>query len=580
MDTIYSIQKLFRSTFSIGILFLILSISIFGNSIYNEFAVVDDLSGYIENETIRSIPNSIKSFSIQEIVYSINYHFFGMNPTPLRIFALINHAIVGYLLFLIMTTIFNKKAAFIASVLFLVHPVTTETINWISAQFYIVMAIIVLLCLLALIAYRNTSEKKYIYIICALFTFDIIFIRHAWVLILPFVITTFDYFFLKKKTQQRFYNYFLGISIPIIILFIILNFSGQFSQRILGRNESGKTLQNEQSLTPVIQGYPYTIYSLVRLYTFPKDVTIYYDGSKITTITHILMYSSFLVYLGIIFYSWKKNKKFAGLLLLLLLFILPVFSPKKITWFITERYLYLGTGFFTTMLALLFIKIEQWSKIKHLAFILAGIVFLLYSIKTVHRNSEWKNPEILAFSTIKTSPYSVRPYNDLAGYYVMQKKYQEAKEYYVKALQVSSSLTAIRNLGHIYMETGFDTSIQTIEYPADQVYNEAQRMIQSQEYFAAAYYLNEALSKDADNPDIYNRIAELFVMYEKKNVAKQYIQELIQKNKANADSYYILAFITYSEENYPEAQTFIDQTLQIDPNHAAALQLQAQLPVN
>lgn len=580
MEKNYSVLTTIRSTIGYFLLFLLISFGVFYNSLQNEFAVVDDLSGYIENETIRSIPQSITKLQMQEIVYALNYHFLKINPTPLRIFALFNHAITAYLIFLIIRSIFTHKIALVASMLFLVHPVTTEAINWVSAQFYIVMAIIILLCILALIAYRKTGEKKYIFIICSLFTFDIIFIRHAWVLIIPFVIFTFDYFFLEKRKHQKFYTYFLGISIPLIILFIIFNFSGAFTQRMLSRSEPGKTLQNEQSLLPVLQGYPYTVYSLVRLYSFPKDLTIYYDGTKITSKIYFLMYVVFVLYVGAIMYYWNKNKKITGLLVLLLIFILPVFSPKKITWFITERYLYLGTGFFTTLIALFVFKLEQISKIKYLAFVLTVIVMLLYSIKTIHRNTEWKNPETLAIATIKTSPYSVRPYNDIAGYYVLQQNYYKAKQYYVQALAVSSSLTAVRNLGHIYMETEFDPTIQTIPYPADQIYNEALRMIQLQEYYAAAYYLNEALSKSPENPDIYHRIAELLVMYERPNAAKKYIHQLIEKKLSNADSFYILAFIFYSEQNYAEAQNYINQALQINPNHTNTLQLQSQIPIN
>lgn len=575
-----SIFALLYSTSIFFILFLILSFTIFWNSINNDFAVVDDLPGYIENETIRSIPKSIATLKIQEVVYSLNYHFVGINPTPLRIFTIINHAVAVYLLFLIIQYLYNRKIATVSSILFLAHPVTTETINWVSAQFYVVMAIFIFISILLLIAYRETNKKYYIYCIGLLFALDIILIRHAWVLILPLSLIIFDYFFLKKQKTQQFYNYFLGIIIPLTILFIIFNFSGQFTQRLLSRSESGKILQNEQSLTPVLQGYPFTIYSLLRLYIYPKDLTVYYDGSKITSTTHLLMYVSFLAYVGAIVLSYKKNKRIAGILILLLVFILPVLSPKKITWFITERYLYLGTGFFTTLLTLLLFEIEKKVKLKHVAFCIAGIILILYISRTIFRNSDWKNPETLAFATIKTSPYSVRPYNDLAGYYVMEKKYDKAKEYYVKALSVSSSLTAVRNLGHIYLENGFDTKIQTIQQPSDLIYNEALRMLQNQEYYAAAYYLNEALSKDQQNSNIKNRIAELYVLYEKKDVARRYIEDMKNSNTANADTYYIEAFIAYSEKDYTQTAVSLQKTLSINPNHQAALQLRSQLPVN
>lgn len=105
-------------------------------------------------------------------------------------------------------------------------------------------------------------------------------------------------------------------------------------------------------------------------------------------------------------------------------------------------------------------------------------------------------------------------------------------------------------------------------------------MLQNQEYYAAAYYLNEALSKDQQNSNIKNRIAELYVLYEKKDVARRYIEDMKNSNTANADTYYIEAFIAYSEKDYTQTAVSLQKTLSINPNHQAALQLRSQLPVN
>lgn len=559
---------------------LLLSFSVFGNSLRNEFAVVDDLQGYIENPTIKNVGASIATFKLQEFIYALNYHFFQLNPLPLRIFAICNHAILGSLLFYVIQSVFKKKVAFLALILFLVHPVVTETINWVSAQFYIVMALFIYTSLFSLIKYRNTDKIRYLYLLISIFALDILLIRHAWVFIIPFVVTTFDYFFLERRKTQHFYKIYLGWIIPLIILFIVINFSGQFTQRMLSRNDSGKILQNQQSLIPVIQGYPYSIYNMLRLYIFPKDLTIYYDGNKLSSTTHLLMYSSFFIYCACLLYFYKKDKRIVGLLVLLLVLLLPVFSPKKITWFITERYLYAGTGFFTTLVALLFMNLEQKLKIKYLAYILTAILFVFYASKSFQRNTDWKNPETLALSTIKTSPYSVRPYNDLAGYYVMQNKYDEAKQYYLQALKISSSLTAMRNLGHIYLENGFDQNIHIINQPVDLIYNEALRMLQAQDYYSAAFYLNEVLAQENAHVSAYNRIAELYVLYGKPEVAKQYLQQLEADELADADTYYIYGYIFSTENNYQAAIEYLNKALSIDPNHPAAIQLLQKLPTN
>lgn len=559
------------------IVFFLISFAVFYNSLGNQFAVIDDLPGYIENELIRSVPKSMLSLQLQQMTYGIAYHFFQINPLPLRVLALFNHAVAGTLLFFILTSLFNKRVAFISVCLFLVHPVTTEAINWISAQFYIVMAIFLYLGILSLIGYRKTGKRLYLYSVIILFALDIVLIRHAWVFIYPFIIIVFDYFFLERDKTHSFYKHFIGWVIPLVILFILFNFSDQYTARMLSRNETGKELQNQQALIPIIQGYPYSIYSMMRLYLFPQHLTVYYDGNKITLTTVILMYTAFISYALSIWYFFNKNKKIAGLLALLVIFLLPVFSPKKITWFITERYLYAGTAFFTTLLTLLLFQIQKQLKWQYTAFAISFIIFLSYTYRSTLRNNDWKTPETIAKATIQTSPYTVRPYNDLAGYYVLQNRFNDAKRYYIEALQVSPSMTAVRNLGHIYLETEFDPHTKTLSYPPDQLYNEAQKMIQNEEYYAAAYYLNEVLAQEPNNTDALNRIAELYVMYGKPRQAELILQDIVTKQIQNADTYYILAYIAFMSNHYEEAAAYANNALTFDPNHHQSLLLLQQL---
>lgn len=577
MKEIHSISEFIKKNILILVLFLIASFGVFSNSLLNEFSVVDDLSGFIENDTIKSIPKSLQSFKIQEIIYSISYHFFKINPVPLRILAICNHAIVAFLLFLILYKLFNKKFALLAASLFIAHPVTTEALNWISGQFYIVMAGIIYASLLCLQFYRSTSKQKYIYYIIGLFSFDIIFIRHAWVLVVPFAVITFDYFFLEAKKNQQFYKQYLSWIIALTALFVIFNFSGQFTQRMLSRNESGKTLQNEQTLIPVIQGYPYTIFNMMRLYLFPKELTIYYDGNKITSTTQLLMYGVFIMYLGATIYVFKRNKRYAGILIMMLILILPVLSPKKITWFITERYLYAGTGFFVALLMSGIFYIETKLKNKYVTFVIAGVIFILYAGRTFVRNQDWRNPKTLALATIKTSPYSVRPYNDIAGYYVLQHDYSTAKKYYVDALKVSPSLTAIHNLGHIYLETDFDPSIRTVNQPADNIYNEVIRMLQNQDYFAAAYYLNEVIAQEPLHTEALHRIAELYVSYQRPDKAQKYVDFITTNKLEKTETYIIQAQIYASELKLNEAIQSLNICLKIDPHNVQCLQMLRQI---
>src|SRR3989344_8758295 len=78
---------------------VVIAFLIFATTLGNEFAVIDDIAGYIENEQIRSISTSFSSLLLLNIAYSLNYYFFQLNPLPLHVFAILNHVILADLLF-------------------------------------------------------------------------------------------------------------------------------------------------------------------------------------------------------------------------------------------------------------------------------------------------------------------------------------------------------------------------------------------------------------------------------------------------------------------------------------------------
>src|SRR3989344_3269424 len=151
-----------RQTIYLFILLLILSYAVYGNSIRNQFAVVDDLSTVVNNPFTKDINGSFRSLEYQKIIPAISYHFFGMTPVPLRIVAITLHAVVALLIYSIVKELFTGKVAFPSAVLFLVHPVTTETLNWISAQSYIAMAVSIFSSLLLYIHFKKTKKKRYL----------------------------------------------------------------------------------------------------------------------------------------------------------------------------------------------------------------------------------------------------------------------------------------------------------------------------------------------------------------------------------------------------------------------------------
>ncbi len=550
---------------------LCISLGIYTNSLSNEFAIVDDLHGYIENTQIRSIPDSLKTIHIQNIIYALNYHFFGINPLPLRILTMVDHAVAAVFVFLIIYYIFDKKTAIIASLLFAVHPVNTESVNWISAQFYILMTNFQFAAILSHLAYRKTSDKRFIYLTVGIIILYLLLFQHPWVLTAPLVIITIDFFMLRKTLDIQFHKIFWLILAPVLILYFIVRFPQTYHDRMSDQNEkSGKVLLNEQAIIPIIESYPYTIYSMFRLYAFPQDLTIYYDGKELTKVDRLFMFTAFILYLASIIYTCRTNRKLCGLLILLSICIAPVFSPVKVTWYITERYLYFGCGFFTALLGILFTFAEKKTTIKHSSYILTGIFLILFSVRTYTRTADWKNPETLAFATIQSAPKSIRAYNDVAGYYVLHNRTKEAKIYYQKALAIYPSIVAMNNLGYIYMMEDLDPSIRTMHQPYEDTLLLGNQAIQQKEFRLALYYLNEIYTPSTTDINLLHAIATGMMELNSYNNAKKYLDISLKLNPQNADTYFLYGYLAFKTNDTPQAIMHLEKVLKMQPGHTAA----------
>jgi hypothetical protein len=141
------------------IILFIVSTGVYLNTLPNGF-VYDDSIVVQENHRIKDIkyvPEILTTTRSVELanyyrpfpylVYMFDYHIFGLNPRGFHLTSIILHGGVSIIVFLIAVFLLDKvklrtsgspKAfyiltpAFIASLLFAVHPINTETVAWVS----------------------------------------------------------------------------------------------------------------------------------------------------------------------------------------------------------------------------------------------------------------------------------------------------------------------------------------------------------------------------------------------------------------------------------------------------------------
>ncbi len=506
-----------KNLFFMGILVL-LSVGLYYNSLDNEVTLVDDMQSFVFDERTTDLQESLRFGQIQKIVYAISYRYWEYDPLPLRVVSVTLHTTVTLLVFLFVYKIYGRKIAMMSALIFAVHPINTEAATWISGSPYLYVALFTYIILLLYLSYKHSQKKRYLYFSLAVYVLMIYLVRAPWILVVPMTMVVLDQFILEDKFDLSKLWWVALYAIPISI-YLFTYFGEAYENRVATRSEGGKRVTlNTQALKPVVEGYPYTTFLMSRLYVFPHNLTVYYDGMEVTKLLYFSMYTIFIVYAIVLIYLWKRNRELAGLFIIMPIMLGPTYSPVKITWFLAERYLYSGTAIFAILVSIALLYLGRVTKIKYLPYLILAPILVVFSILTYIRNDEWQNTVTLSFANMRASPLSVRPYNDIGGHYYYQGDVNKAVEYYEQALTVvETSGTAINNLGFIYLEhkplifwDEFKPEEVDENYAKIMLDNGINYLQQQEEPRTVSYFLNKALAYNPNSIDTAIITADLY----------------------------------------------------------------------
>ena len=122
-----SIKKLLISNW---IFFLLLTFLIFGvylNVLQGKFLSADDYPAYIQY-ALHPI-EALKTLDLSSI-YTSTVFIFGKNPAIYHFLAILTHVLNTVLVFILVYLLLGKKVAFLGSLLFALHPLNSEAVNW------------------------------------------------------------------------------------------------------------------------------------------------------------------------------------------------------------------------------------------------------------------------------------------------------------------------------------------------------------------------------------------------------------------------------------------------------------------
>lgn len=489
------------------LLLSIVSVLVYLNSLPNTLVWDDHLfiEKWPEIRSINHLPALLKGSAppeqgkiyrpIRSLVYLVDYSLWGENPLGYRIQAILIHLAATLLVYGIAGILLKQRNwAFITALLFAVHPIHTETIDYISASLETVGTVFFFASFYLYIKGNSSKFKvknsklpskgqsllnlKRWHFISIGFAY-LAFFSYEMTLTLPLLLIVYEVCFNRKKSlSQKIANsrlYWLG---AIIYLFVRTAMLGLISRtEYLGYSFYHTML----TMVKVFVRYIGLLIAPVNLTAnhmlvgdFPSSMLPYdrldpilnqslFDLDVLVAITIIL--SLMLMAIRML----KKQPLISFSIFWFFISLLPVSYIIPHGGAMAEKYLYIASFGFTLFFVAIILATKAhleskvWSQPslvkRHSHFFkYAKIFFLLtiitiYSFLTIQRNSVWKNDITLFTDMANKSPQGN---NLLANYnlgilYAEKKDYQRAIYHYQKALAKAPNFWQARfNLANIY----------------------------------------------------------------------------------------------------------------------------------
>jgi len=531
---------------------------------------------------------------VQTFTYLLDYSFWRLNVFGYHFVNMGWHILVALSIFSLIQILFqNAKLSLLTALLFVVHPIHTEAVSYISgradslAAFFVITSYILYL--------KQDQKHRAMFLGIMTISYVLALLSKEISLVLPLLIGLYHYTFKKPVHIKAFL-----ILIGTVIIYVL------WRGMVIGMANIA-----EGAVPTFLERLPGVFIALTNYFSlllFPFNLHMEYGGILFRFSEPKAMIG-FVLLIVLCVYVFRKKKKDPFLFFAAGWFFIALFPSSNILLpinaYMAEHWLYLPSIGFFLIVARILINLFENQKFKGPAIIAIIGLLVFYSFLTIQQNRYWNNGIDFYQKMLQYAPESSRLYNNLAKAYHDAGKNDELIDLLKSSIQLQSdNALAHNNLGNAYKRIGkFEEAKRSYQqaikidpkhagpyFNLSIIYTEVERnneeaivllnkAIELSPHFSKPYnklgliylergenkkaikLLTKALKLNPDDPEIYHHFGYLYIQLGDQRKAVAMYKKAIEVNPNYVEAYHDLAIIYVSAQKYNLAIKYCDRSV-------------------
>lgn len=567
---------------------LIVTFLIFLNTLVNKFVNWDDEKNFLENPYVANITWStffeqtssiFKQFIIGNynplatFTLALDKLFYGFeDPSGFHLTNLILHLICTFFAFKLAKALkLSNTAAFVAALLFGIHPMRVESVAWVTERKDVLFGMFYLWALWLYVkqkSYPTTQRTVAIFLLFILSLFSKI-----QAVILPLSMLAIDYY---MDDKFKFRN--ILAKLPFFVLSLAFGIIGLYGLQNEGSLDNGAA-EYPSYVRPFIGSFSFIIYlikalipfRLSPLYPYPSEIPSWFYPTIII----------FPLYAWFVWKMHKANKKIWVLGLTFFFFnivmLLQILGAGQ--GYLADRFTYIPYyGLFLIMGYYAAHYFERPDK-RTLTLSLLFVAFASYGYISVQQNKVWKNSETLWTHVLKYYQQTTLPFGNRANYRREQGMVKEAMEDYERAIKLKPTAETYNSRARLFFDYGsskdtlmraltdYSKAIEMDPNNTEFLANRGATHARLGDYPSALSDLSKALEIDPKNENGYLNRSVLYYETGQYDLALADMQEYLKYNPFSADIWFETGRIYAGKGQFDQALQNVNKAIELNSNN-------------